>query len=588
MKRGLAMRGLRAGRRLVAAHLAEALGLCLLLLMAANFLTVISRKSLTNDEIYHIPAGYYHLARADFQLNEEHPPLVKMLSAVPLLFLAIQAPAPVESPAEDPITRGHETFARFWHVNQEKYDAISFWARVPVILLTLSLGALLFVYARELFGARAALFALLLFSLEPTILAHGRVVQTDVPAALGYLLFFFTLQRFLDQPGMRRALAVGAATGLALVVKFSLLIVVPIFILAMLVRMWAARRNGQRLLPWAARFGAATLAALLLINAAYYFRRQPLSAPDAAWASATTAPEFGPVIRALPVFSKVVPTSFIFGILVVAVHNQEGHPAALLGAYGEHGWWYYFPVAFALKTSLAFLLLCLAALPWALDRLFRHRDKKFLLLVIALALYAVLSMTSRINIGIRHFLPAFPLLFIFCGAFLDQSLRLSTRRRRLPLIAIVLLLLSWMGLVTAHAYPDYTSYMNELTWQHPRWYYLSDSNVEWGDDAGALVQYLRARGETRVRAALLGGWVTLGEHGIEYVDAMSPDSDLPQTRYVAIGASFLNGSTVPLKLRGKDGAMLTEEQRHDFFAGYRARAPEAVFGNSIYLYRVKD
>ena len=124
------------------------------------------------------------------------------------------------------------------------------------------------------------------------------------------------------------------------------------------------------------------------------------------------------------------------------------------------------------------------------------------------------------------------------------------------------------------------SYMNELTWRHPRWYYLSDSNVEWGDDVPALANYLRERGETKVRAALLGGWATLPYYGVEYIDVhVPPGVQLPDTRYVAIGASFLNGSTVSVNRPG--------QRREDFFAEYRDRVPEAVFGHSIYLYREK-
>src|SRR5581483_9405213 len=50
-----------------------------------------------------------------------------------------------------------------------------------------------FRFARELFGAFAAVLAVALFVLEPTVMAHGRVVQTDIPATLGYLLLFVAL-----------------------------------------------------------------------------------------------------------------------------------------------------------------------------------------------------------------------------------------------------------------------------------------------------------------------------------------------------------------------------------------------------------
>jgi hypothetical protein len=125
--------------------------------------------------------------------------------------------------------------------------------------------------------------------------------------------------------------------------------------------------------------------------------------------------------------------------------------------------------------------------------------------------------------------------------------------------------------------------MNKLASGRP-WTYLSDSNVEWGDDAGALAAYLKARGETRVRAAFLGGSVVLPLYGVDYVDLLSPPGvTLEDTRYVALGASYLNGSTVPGWSEGSGRE--TEAQRQNYFARYRDRKPEAVFGNSIYLYR---
>src|SRR5918911_4191773 len=158
----------------------------------------------------------------------------ELLCALMLLLIKPVAPPVFEQPSEDPTIRGHETFARFWSDNKQRFEAISFWSRVPVILLTLAGGALIFIFARRLFGARAALFAVLLFSLEPTVLAHGRVVQTDMAAALFYLLFFFTLYNFVRRPGSRRALWLGCAAGLALVVKFSLIIIAPVLVIVAL------------------------------------------------------------------------------------------------------------------------------------------------------------------------------------------------------------------------------------------------------------------------------------------------------------------------------------------------------------------
>ena len=149
-------------------------------------------------------------------------------------------------------------------------------------------------------------------------------------------------------------------------------------------------------------------------------------------------------------------------------------------------------------------------------------------------------------------------------------------------------LLCWVVFEAARAYPHYIPYMNQLAWRRPHWYYLTDSNVEWGDDVRELALYLRARGETRVTGALLDGGTfneegtpyvrNLEHYGVEYVNLVAPGDAPPETRYVAVGASYLNGAFllgVPVPQRLK-------------VIEYRRRTPEAVFGNSIYLYRVKE
>jgi hypothetical protein len=200
-------------------------------------------------------------------------------------------------------------------------------------------------------------------------------------------------------------------------------------------------------------------------------------------------------------------------------------------------------------------------------------------------IYALMAMSASINIGIRHLLPVFPFLFILGGALLDRLLR-ARQNPRLA-VAVVVVLIAACVAEAARTYPNYIPYMNQFTSGRPAWQFLSDSNVEWGDDTGAVAKYLKERGETRARASFLGGPALLPLYGVEYVDLLSPPGTLmPETRYVALGASFLNGSTVPGWSEGSGRE--TREQQRNFFADYRNRTPEAVFGGSIYLYRVNE
>ena len=567
--------------RWVLARRVEVLCAALLFGMGIQLFAAISRKSITNDEIVHIPAGYYHLVAGEFQLNNEHPPLVKLWAALPLLIVQPDEPPAPKNPEENFMERTWGFHERFWQANKSRFQSVSFWPRVMMIPITLALGVLIFSFARKLFGNTAALISVGLYVLEPTVLAHGRIVHTDVPAALVYLLFFFMLYRYSETPSARRAFGLALACAVALLTKFSMLIVLPVLAVYLFVRLIINRSERQQRSPVLLHSALIAGVVLFLVNAAYYFQHPALEASDVRWVALQSPALFGFVTTLVRLVSYVVPTYYLFGVYNIELHNHFGHATSLLGQYNDLGWWYYFPVAFALKTTIPFLLLAVASLGWAVWKLIRRERhyRRFLWLVVPVVIYLAISLTSHINIGIRHFLPVYPFLFIAGGGLLAQLLR----ARKTVGTAVLVVLFAWMSFEAVRTFPNYTPYMNQLASSHPHWYYLSDSNVEWGDDVGALADYLKARGETKVSAALSGGWSTLGRYGVDYLDMVSmPPDKTPETRYVAIGASFLNGSVIP----GDENVIGRRSfERTNLFARYRDRKPEAVFGNSIYLFR---
>ena len=568
----------------------ELLCALLLTLAAATMLAVVSRKSITVDETVMIPAGYYHVAEGDLRPVNEHPPFAKVLAALPLLFTGTEAP-PSDPPPEHDYGYFLDLFDRFWEANDARYETVTFWARVPAVLTTVLLGALLFVYARRYFGERAALFAVALFSLEPTVLAHGRVVQTDIPSALAYVVFAFTFYEYLKGPNLRRAAYVGLAAGLAAVTKFSMIALGPVVCVALLALYVAGpRRLGLARRAVAGQALALAAACVLAVHAAYLFQYRAPEPLDVSLAhlglsEGTEAMLAGPLRFAHAALQRVFPVDFVAGVNWQLSHARQGHPAGMFGQYSMHGWWYYYPAAFALKTTLPFLLLSLVSLAWALAAYLRGRDHRLLALLAPFAFFTGLLMLNSINIGVRYYLPAYMFLFVLGGVFLDRLL-VRLRHHKVAGALVVALALGWVGLEAARAFPDHMSYLNQLASSRPHWWYLSDSNVEWGDDVRELSLYLRARGERRVGGALLN-WQVLERYGVEQAAVFVPPGSRPEeTRYVAIGASLLNGSTVP---GGFDnGVALSEQERVDYFRPFRARAPEKIFGGSIYLYRMKE
>lgn len=569
-------------RHFIAAHWATLSCALILLLLTITLVRSLPYHTITTDETVHIPAGYANWNRHDFAPNNEHPPLAKLWATLP--WLVLDPPEPPGTAAETPAKRTIDTGRYFWQLNADRMATLLFWARVPMIAITVLLGALIFWCGRALFGPRAGVLAVALFSLEPTIRAHGWIVHTDIPASTAYLGWWAALYFYGARPSWRRAVLLGAVSGAALATKYNLLVLLPLGALALLI-VWAlAPRRGGRRWPIVGHGAIVAALILLILNAVYLFGQQPLTAIDLAWLRAEDPDRAEVVIATMRALAPIIPPYYQLGAYTVLTHNADGHPAGLLGEFSNQGWWYYFPVAFGLKTTLPFLGLTIAGIGWALWRIARARDWRFLLLLGPLAIFAASTMSSQINIGVRHFLPVFPLCFLLAGALLDRLWgrfgRVTRRQRTVALgaavgPALVVLLLGWQAVESVRAYPDDLSYMNGLASAEPRWYYLSDSNIEWGQDVGALADYLHARGETTVRQSIATP-ETLGHLGITSFDLLSEEATAPQTRYIAIGASFLNGSVIDMTRPGAN---------QDAFAAFRNRTPEAIFGGSIYLYR---
>ena len=262
-------RTLSSLQRWLRTHLAQVLLTILLAGLGVQLVSVIFRKSVTLDELVLIPSAYYYLVTDDFDLVREHPPLCKILSGLPVLFI---------QPNELRTTPGDRTLAKidldwkyemqFWQDNRERADMISFWARVPMIGLSLGVGWLIFVFARDFFGQWAALLSVVLFSLEPTILAHARVVQTDMPATFGFLLTAFALHRYLRAPTWKRAVGLGTAVSLAMLTKFSMITLPPLLFIVFITLLWLQPHRRTSL---AAHAAIVSIVVLVIINAAFIF-----------------------------------------------------------------------------------------------------------------------------------------------------------------------------------------------------------------------------------------------------------------------------------------------------------------------------
>ena len=189
----------------------------------------VKNDSLTMDEVAHLPSGYSYLTQKDMRLNPEHPPLIKDLAAFPLLFIKnIKFPSEISAWQKD--VNGQWDFGRYFLYNTgNPADKMIFWGRMPMILILILLGFFIFKWAKELFGNKAGLLALFLFSFSPTLLAHGRLVTTDVGAAAGATVATYYFLKSLKSPAKKNIIIAGIVFGIAQLLNFSENLLVPFF-----------------------------------------------------------------------------------------------------------------------------------------------------------------------------------------------------------------------------------------------------------------------------------------------------------------------------------------------------------------------
>jgi len=479
--------------------------LSLLLIMAAEIVFSVRGESLSWDEGNHIFAGYMSLKTRDYGLNPEHPPLVKMVAALPLLPLALHVP-PLQNRwyKTESYMDGRELIYRNGPSDGGRYSAntIIFRARMCVMPFVLSLALLTFLAGREMFGTAAGLVAMTLVAFEPSLLAHGPFVTTDATVSCMFLASIYSLYRWVKAPTLPRLLMVGLTCGLALVAKHSAIVLLPMMLVLLAgesVGRWVLlRRSLTGAALWrrcglhaAKLFGglvAISILAVLILWAFYGLRYAARPAGlhlDSDMEGA--AHGLKPIIAQGILFfahHRLLPESYLFGLCdVINVGNWS--PTFILGKVYTHGVWYYFPVVLAIKLTLGMMGLLLVAAAAIFSGRFRPTRELFFLIVPA-AIYLATAVASPLNIGIRHILPvlAFLILLAAGGAC-------ALARRSKKWLYTVAALVTVHCLSSLMAYPNYLAYANEAWGGSSQTHrYLTDSNVDWGQQLIAVKGYV--------------------------------------------------------------------------------------------------
>jgi 4-amino-4-deoxy-L-arabinose transferase-like glycosyltransferase len=471
---------------------------------AVMAVTATTEKSMTSDEIAHLTAGQAYNTFGDFRLQPENGNLPQRWAALPMTLM--RAPLPSTSlpswRTADVWNYGHA----FFYEQSVPVEKWLFAGRAMIALFSAATGLLVFFQSRAAFGWRGGFLSLVVFAFSPSFLAHGALATSDVVMTFFFFAAVSAWWRHLEHPGPVNAALSAIVFGLATVAKFSAILLLPMFALMALI--WLLSQRGtdawRKGLVRVARTAAVHLVVAWSVIWIFFGLRFSPFAPALAeaagynhgweWISSGLGWP-GPVVFALQKW-RLLPDAFLYGFtFVLQFAKQRG--AFLNGEHGIHGWVSFFPYTFLVKSTLPFLLLVtttalVTARRWrglAAAAVWK-RVRPFTPLIVLFVVYWATSLASHLNIGHRHILPVYPVLFVAIGA-LGPCLDL----RKPGMAAAVGALVLWHGLESVRIRPHYLAYFNAIAGGPENgWRHLVDSSLDWGQDLPGLQAWLSENG----------------------------------------------------------------------------------------------
>lgn len=497
--------------------------LAVVLLLGLYWLMSVSatrQKSPTFDETSHLTAGYAYWHLADYRLG--NGVFLQRWATIPTLGCGLRFPPP-----HDPDWQGLAAYGgtrrvlcelgvdqKFFYELGNPIDSILLHARAMSALLGVALGLSVYLWSRHLFGRLGALLSLVIFVFCPLFLGNGALVKADVATALFFLLSTWAWWTLTHKISAGTVLTSALATSALVLTKMSAPIV---GVTALLITVARLCSNTPTLLCWRTRhrtlgrgqLGLALIplavvhvsVAVLLIWASFGFRYSVLNvtAPGvvdsrySAWDAVTQNPDLFIDAVSWMRQRQLLPEAFLYD-LADSYQNTQVRAAFLNGKYSVIGWSMFFPYTLLVKTPLpVFAVFGLAVAALVCQR----RDRRLLYGTLPLwilgAVYGVFSIRSHINIGHRHLLPIYPVLYVLAGAaayWFDKRPRVGAAA-----VTLALLILVCESLCIR---PHYLAYFNLLAGGPRQGYrHLVDSSLDWGQDLPGLKRWLEQEGLTR-------------------------------------------------------------------------------------------
>ncbi len=480
-------------------------------LLAGHFLLAVSSKwheSTTSDELVHLTGGFSYWANHDYRLQPENGILPQRWAALPAWLMGTKFPELAGNEywrASDVWTMGH----MFFYETGDDHFPRLMAGRAMIALFSVATGALVFVWSRRFFGDAGALVSVFFFALSPTMLAHGALATSDMCMTFFFLAALTAWWWHLHDARLWVGALSAGVLGLAFVSKYSAILLIPMMLIAGVGRALAPAPLQWQDQTWttpARKLGAVVLSLLahgivvfVVIWAFYGFRYTAFNPklPPALqffgrWETFTARLGLSGALVQRARELRVLPEAYLYGFTYV-LDTVRMRTAFLNGEYSVTGWPSFFIWAFVLKTTLAALLAAAGGVTLYISNLAR-RGRAALSgavysatpLLALFVIYWASSVTSHLNIGQRHILPVYPVLFIGLGWVASL---LTAPRAGLPIVGAALL--GWHAWSAASIAPNFLAYFNELAGgpEHGR-EHLIDSSLDWGQDLPQLKDWL--------------------------------------------------------------------------------------------------
>ena len=527
------------------------------------------QKSTTWDEPFHLTIGVTQLQTGDPRLNSDHPPLARLIAAIPTLFMSLDSVVDNMGVAWEQADLINAPNAFFGTIE----DRALWPARLMMLSFSVLLGALLYFWGLELFGPVRALLPLTLLVFCPPILANAPIVATDMPATSLMFASIYSWWRYLQAPDLKRLAWVCLAVGAAFTAKHTALLLVPLFIV-----LGATTLALPPVLPGTWKFRLKIIVGGLLIIAfstvlaidlVYGFKGVFLTPTEYVLKAkglfytlqigANQLTQLWPMSWPVP-----LPFSYISGLLAVIGNvGEKGHITYFLGQSGIGGWSNYFVMLLLVKLPIATLLLIGVGMVKALEGFPKNAWNMLFLLLPPLLIIGVASL-GKMQIGIRHILPALPFLFLISG----YALKGINNVWRTTLVGVFL----GCNIISCWAiYPNYLMYFNLIGGGPEQGWRIAVNGDDWGQGDADLKRWLY---EHRVSslAYLPNGWggAILNRANIQY----SPPPCTDTGELVAVHITQL---MLPMTV-----------DKVNCYAWMRLREPDEKIGYSIFLYNSKN